>query len=72
MTTSVIPPDTNVQTNIVFAKTMSISGRFFRNQTGRFPHTSSRGTKYVMVFYDYDLNEILAEPIKYRSKRDLT
>ena len=72
MMTLVILPDANVRTHSVFAKTMSISGQVFSNHTGRFPHTSIRGTKYVMVFYDYDLNTILAEPIKSRSGRDLT
>ena len=54
MTMSAIPPDVNVQTHSVFAKTMSISVRVFSDQTGRFLHTSSRGTKYVMIFYDYN------------------
>ena len=31
---------------------------------GRFPITSSRGQKYIMVVYDFDSNAILAEPMK--------
>ena len=72
MTTSAIPPGANVRTHNVFAKTISISGRVFSDQTGRFLHTSSRVTKYVMVFYEFDLNSILAEPIKSLSDRDLS
>ena len=72
MTTSAIPPVANIQTHSVFSKLMSISSRVFSNQTSRFPHTSSCGTKYVVIFYDYDSHAILAEPIKSRSERDLT
>ena len=72
MTTSAIPTDANFRTHSVFAKTMSVSGRVFSNQTGRFPHTSICGTKYVMIFYNYYSNAILAEPIKSRSERELT
>ena len=72
MTTSVISPDANVRTHSVFAKTMSISGHIFSNQIICFPHNSIRGTKYVMVFYDYDSNAILAEPIKSCSECNLT
>ena len=72
MTTSSIPTNANVRTHSVFTKTMSVSGRVFSNQTGRFSHTSSRGTKYVMIFYDYYLNPILTEPIKSCSELNLT
>jgi hypothetical protein len=33
------------------------------DQTGRFPITSSRGSKYIMVVYDYDSNAILTKPL---------
>ena len=72
MTTSAIPNDANVRTHSVFAKPMSISGRVFSNHTGIFLHTSSGVTQYVIIFYDYNSNAILAEPIKSRSKRKLT
>ena len=38
------------------------------NQTGRFPATSSRGNKYVMVLVKVDGNFIDAEPMKNRSE----
>ena len=44
----------------------NIKGKGFRNLTGNFPHKSSRGNLYVMIMYDNDSNEILAEPIKHR------
>jgi hypothetical protein len=44
-------------------KPISITGQIHSNQTGRFPITSSRGSKYIMVIYDYDSNAILTEPL---------
>ena len=34
--------------------------------TGKFPYTSTRGHKYVMIAYNYDGNNILAAPLKNR------
>ena len=47
-------------------------GQVYTDQTGRFPHPSSRGYKYIMVLYDYDSNAILAEPMKSRTGDELT
>ena len=47
----------------IFA-TIEQAGRIYTNQTGRFPVTSSLGNKYVMIFYNYDTNAILAQPLK--------
>ena len=41
------------------------------DQTGRFPVTSSKGNKYILVAYHYDSNTIHAEPPKTRSGLDL-
>ena len=71
MTASDLPAEANVRTHCVFAKTVSLSGKVFSDQTGRFPHTSSRGNKYVMVFFDYDSSAILAEPLKSRGAAEL-
>ena len=43
----------------------------YSDQTGRFPKRSSRGYQYIFIFYDYDSNAILAEPIKSRSSSEL-
>ena len=43
----------------------------YTNQTGRFPVTSSRGFKYIMVAYDHNSNTIHAEPMKNRSGPDI-
>jgi hypothetical protein len=63
------PPSTayNV-TSVVYDPTETSSS----DQTGKFPITSSRGNKYIMVFYHHDTNCILAEPMKSRGKSDLT
>ena len=31
----------------------------YSDQTGKFPYLSSRGHKYIMIMYDYDMNAIL-------------
>jgi hypothetical protein len=48
-----------------------MTGNVFSDQTGRFPQTSSRGNKFIMIFYDYDSNAILDEPLKSRSESEL-
>jgi hypothetical protein len=66
------PPDEpRTRTNLVFLNVTEITGKVSTDQTGRFPHVSSRGSKYLMVLYDHDSNAILAEPIKSRSESEL-
>ena len=40
------------------------AGKTFSDQTGRFPHTSSKGNKYIMVWYHYDINAIITVALK--------
>ena len=40
--------------------------KVFTNKTGRFPTTSSRGKKYIMIAYEMDSNLIHAKPLKTR------
>ena len=47
------------------------SGRTFSDQTGRFPHTSSKGKKYIMLWYHYDTNAITTEPLKNRTEGEI-
>ena len=47
------------------------TGKFYTDQTGRFPVTSSKGNKYILVAYHYDSNTIHAEPLKKISGLDL-
>ena len=59
-------------TNLVFFKTVGISGKIYTDQTGRFPVTSSKGNKYILVAYHIESNTIHAEPRKTRSGLDIT
>jgi hypothetical protein len=44
----------------------------YTDQTGKFPITSSRGNKYLMVAVELDGNFIDAEPLKTRTAQSLT
>jgi hypothetical protein len=68
MTTANTPA---VRTHCVFMKPVEITGLIFSDQTGRFPITSSRGNKDIMVVYDYDYNAILTEPLTSRTEMEL-
>ena len=54
----------------VFVETVELTGKVSTDQTGRFPVTSSCGSKYLMVLYDHDSNAIIREPIKSRSEAE--
>ena len=56
-----------VRQNECFLQTVEISGKVYSNQTGPFPHNSSRGTKYIMVLHDCNSYSILAAPFKNKS-----
>jgi hypothetical protein len=43
----------------------------YTDQTGRFPHTSSRGNKYIMVMYYIDGSYIMMEPMKSRHEDEM-
>jgi hypothetical protein len=60
-------PHITERTNVVYAAIHDIEGHTYTDLTGRFPKTSSRGYKYILVLYDYDGNSIQAEPMKNRS-----
>ena len=40
--------------------------------TGRFPYKSARGNQYILAVYHYDINAILAQPIKNREAATIT
>ncbi len=48
--------ETTVRTNWVYMQPIEVTGQIYSDQTGRFPQTSSRGNKYIMIVYDYDSN----------------
>ena len=61
------PPEILTErTHQLFLKVTECSRKIYTDQTGRFPITSSRGYKYIIIAYDYDSHNILAESIKPR------
>jgi hypothetical protein len=62
--------DHGVKTLFVYAATID-AGQIYTDQTGRFPVVWSKVKKYIMILYDYDINAILAQPIKDRTAPEL-
>jgi hypothetical protein len=62
--------DHGIKTQFVYAAIID-AGQIYSDQTGRFPVVSSKGNKYIMILYDYDINAILAQPIKDRTAPEL-
>jgi hypothetical protein len=60
-------------TNMIYVKAIEADGQIYTNQTGRFPTTSSRNNKYIMILYDYNTNAnaILAKPPKSKSEGEI-
>ena len=72
MTTLPLPSqEPSVRTQMAYLQTVEFTGKVSTDQTGRFPVTSSRSSKYLMVLYDHDSNIILAETLTSRSEREL-
>ena len=63
----------NVKTNDIMCIALSTNEicKSYSDQTGQFPITSSRGHKYIFVFYHYDTNFIMGIPIKSRNAPEL-
>jgi len=57
-------PASTERKNLVFIKRIEITGKLLTDQTGRFPTTSSLGSKYVMVAHDRDSNTIKVKSLK--------
>jgi hypothetical protein len=55
------------KTNLVYGAIHDVDGHTYTDLISRFPKTSSRGYKYILVLFDYDGNSIQAEPMKNRS-----
>jgi len=60
----IIDSDLNIKTHQIFAATIEVTGQISTDLTGRFPVTSSRGNKYLLVLYNYDSNSILTAAMK--------
>ena len=57
--------------NECFIKTVDLTNKLHSDQTGRFPVTSSKGNKYIMIVYDHDSNAILARALKTKSALEM-
>jgi hypothetical protein len=62
--------DLGIKTQFIYEATI-YEGQIYTDQTGRFPVVSSKGNTYIMILYDYDVNAILAQPIKDRTAPEL-
>ena len=60
-----------VRTQMAYLQTIEFTVKLSTDQTGRFPVTSSRGSKYIVVLYDHYSNAILAKPLTSRNKHEL-
>ena len=56
---------------MAYLQSIEFTGKVSTDQTGRFPVTSSHGSKYLMVLYNRDSNGILAKPLTSRNEREL-
>ena len=65
--TSTITKSKDTKNNLVFVKHYDMIKSICSDQTGRFPVTSNRGNKYMMVVLDNDSNAILSEPLPSQS-----
>ena len=65
-------PTPGVKHKDVYLRVFDATKRpMFTDQTGKFPITSSRGNKYIMVAVELDGNYIDAEPLKTRTTQSL-
>ena len=72
MTTPPLPSqEPKVRTQITYLQTIELTGKVSTDQTGRFPVTYYRRSKYLMVLYDHDSNAILDEPLTSRNEHKL-
>ena len=55
----------------IYIKTYNTRDTVFSDQTGQFPHTSSKGNRYQMILYHTKSNSIWVEPFKNRTEGEL-
>jgi hypothetical protein len=69
-----VPSQPNVKSYDACATIIPFTSRdtTYHNLTGRFPHTSSCGSQYILVVYDYDSNAILHSALKNKTAAEIT
>ena len=55
----------------IYIKVYDMKEKIYSDQTGKFPKTSQRGNKYIMVMVEVDSNAILVEPMKSRNDDEM-
>jgi len=65
---TVYTPEKKRHVIIQFVRT----GRNYMDGTGKFPHTSSRGSQYMLIMYSHDTGYIHVEAIASRAAGDIT
>ena len=56
---------------MTYLQTIELTEKVSTDQTGRFPVTSSCGSKYLKVLYNHDSKTILADPLTSRNEHEL-
>jgi hypothetical protein len=54
----------NLHLHHIFSSIIEVRQEIATDLTGPFPIQSSRGHKYILILYDFDLNAILAKPLQ--------
>jgi hypothetical protein len=65
-----LAPEDTCKTDFVYA-TIVDSGKIHSDLTCRLPTTSAKGNTYFLVLYDYDINNVLTEPMKIRGDQEM-
>ena len=63
------PPPT--KQNYIIVNTYDTHDTMFTDQTGKFPHLSSRGNRYQMILYHRGSNSIWVEPTKNKTEGEM-
>ena len=63
-----LDPNSGVRVNLVYVKVLDVTEKVSTDQTGRFPITSIRGSKYSMVMHNNDIADMIVEALHSRAK----
>ena len=55
----------------LYVQCIEATGKVYSDQTGHFPVTSTRGYKYILIFYNVDSNAIIPRPLKSKEGKEL-
>ena len=55
----------------IYVRVDQVKDTIYTDQTGKFPITSSRGHKYIMIVCEIDGNAVLMEPMKNKTEDEM-